>query len=236
MTLSRPDVGLAIPYWGHEIHREFSHNFVRETMNNLYPFSVFYDAEVPEDKRTRGAARNYFMDLALDDCLDVMVICDADTYCQSDALLEAIEFCDMFGGLNYPFNRFRALNQSTTAAVLGGRIGKYAPDVDMGLEMACAGSLGGVMVMQPQQWRDAGWMPELHGWGFEDVIFAVQARTLLPQENTWHNGTITHMYHPTECHVGSESYNENISVCKQYEAADRNPEAIRELLSTRNGC
>lgn len=234
MTISRPDVGLAIPYWGHELHRELSRNFIKQTMSELYPWAIFYDAEVPEDKRTRGGARNYFMDLALEDCLDVMVVCDADTYCTADGLQKAIEFCDEFGGLHLPFDRFRALNQRSTADVLSGRVSKFAKDDELELEMACLGSFGGVIAMSPQDWNAAGRMPELEGWGFEDVIFAVQARTLLPRDNEWHPGTITHMYHPTECNVGSESYNANISVCREYEAADRDPEAIRSLLSTRN--
>lgn len=225
-------VALGIPYWGDEYYRSRNYDWLLPYMKALYPWDTVItgDLDYKGVSRNRGAYRNAIMEEAHDIGMDVVVLCDADTFPEREALFVAIETTFYQGGLNFAYDRFRALNEAGTNMLLKGHTLEAATQH---LESECMGSLGGVMVIRPDNWFAAGCSPELDGWGFEDVIFAVQARTLLPADNRWHTGWITHLYHPSEVDMTSESYKRNIAVCKQYEAANGNPYEIRKLLRER---
>lgn len=219
-------VGLGIPFWGNDPLRLKNHEWVVSYMLHAYPFDKMIG--MTEGCTTRGGARNRLMD-QLADC-DVVVLCDADTVPEVSGLKAAIMAAYVHGGLQFAYDRFRALNgRGTDLLMAGNPTAAYEH-----LASVAEGGLGGVMAIRPDQWWKAGGSPELEGWGFEDVIFAVQARTLLTTDNAWSPGWITHLWHPTECSVGSEQYNKNIAVCKKYEAASWDKPAIKELLRERN--
>lgn len=213
-------VALGIPYWGDDPVRESNFDFVLDYVSGLYPFDFVYHAA---GKETRGSARNRVVEIATG--YDVVVLCDADTFPEKETLTEAIEAAYTVGGLHFAFDRFRGLNQDGTRALKMGMTGWEGL-----LDMECLGSMGGVIVMRPDQWWEAGGSPEMTGWGFEDVMFAVQARTLL-RGNAWHPGFIYHLYHGSECRVGSPSYVRNIEVCKTVEALDGDAEGIRRFIT-----
>lgn len=213
-------VALGFPYWGDDPVRESNFLHVLDRVSGLYPFDFVYNIG---GNWTRGSARNRIVDVAKD--YDVVVICDADTFPEPEPLRVAIEAAYSLGGLHFPFNQFRGLNHDGTVALKTGLTGW-----DRLLDMECLGSMGGVIVIRPDQWWEAGGSPEMDGWGFEDVMFAVQARTLL-RVNTWHPGWITHLWHGTECVVGSEAYLRNIKVCKEVEALDGDESGIRRYIA-----
>lgn len=222
-------VVLTIPYWGSDPLREKNFEWVYQHVSGMYGWHNIgagtFDCPLP----TRGGVRNTAVRWAEIQGADVVVLCDADTFPERIALRKAIEAAAV-GGLQFAYNRYRALNQRGTDLLMGGNPIEACAQ----LESQAEGGLGGVMAIRPDEWWKAGGSPELEGWGFEDVIFAVQARTLLSTDCAWTDGWITHLYHPTECSVGSEDYNRNIAVCKRYEAADGNPEEIRKLILERN--
>lgn len=220
-------VGLGIPMWGDDPDRLRNFEYVFDHMAKMYPWQNVI-AGSPDYKQNRGAARNHLM-RRMEDC-DVVVLCDADTYPTLNGLMEAMMGARAKGGLHFAYDRFRAITRYGTELLLSGRV--QHPGHDLPLESECLGSLGGVMAMTPTDWWNAGGSPELKGWGFEDVIFAVQARTLI-RDNEWHTGTITHLWHPSSVFIGSDQYNKNIAECKRYEAASGDPAAIRALIRER---
>jgi hypothetical protein len=46
----------------------------------------------------------------------------------------------------------------------------------------------------------------------------------------WHPGGITHLWHPSEVSIGSESYCRNLAICQKFEAVDRDPDAVKALM------
>lgn len=223
---------LGIPFWGDNPHRLRSFGFVSEMMQKMWQWNSA-TIGVPGIKpsyHTRGGSRNYIVREAMAAGADVVVLCDADTYPEQGALLQSIREAYVDGGLHFSFDRFRAFNERGTDLLLGGNpTGAYAE-----LESECLGSLGGCMAIRPDEWARAGWSPELEGWGFEDVIFAVQARTLLDHDNKWHPGQISHLWHPTTWKFGTPEYAHNIGVCKRFEAASWDKPAIRALIEEYN--
>lgn len=220
-------VALAIPFWGHDEHRQRNYEYVLTTVGPMYPWDVIFVGANPGSPN-RGAARNHLVKMAED--FDVVVLCDADTLPEEETLAAAITAAGG-GGLHFAFNRFRALHPAGTSILLDGHDMRQATPW---LDSECLGSLGGVMCIRPDEWWKAGGSPEMEGWGFEDVIFAVQARTLLDQDNRWHPGWITHLWHPSEVAIGSPQYNQNLALCKEYEAASGDVVGIRRLLDRRS--
>lgn len=198
-------VGLGVPYWGDDPLRFLHLQTVSDILGDMFPWDSFaFSYKATE----RGAARNELVSQAIRLGLDVIVLCDADTYPEGYALRQAIGAAYEHGGLHFPYDNWRLVDGHGDVRAAG------------------PGSLGGCMVIRPDDWMAAGGSPELDGWGFEDVMFAVQARTFL-RPNTWYPGLLTCLWHPTECAVGSYQYNLNILECKSVEALDQNQQGLR---------
>lgn len=225
-----PKVALGIPWYDNgDPDRQQAYNFIQTYVPTLYPFSHLLVAGGDTKRLSRGAARNEVVLQAAIRGVDAVVVCDADTFPEEQSLRAAIDGClNGERGLHFAFDRYRALSQRGTAGVLS----STEPDVaaKLGeLDAECLGSLGGVMVVKPGDWFAAGGSPELDGWGFEDIIFAVCMRTLVGP-TLWYPGWITHLWHPNACRVGSTQYNINIGICKQFEAAQGDENEIRHLI------
>lgn len=221
-------VSLGMPFWGNDQTRLRNFSYVLPVMQSLYEW---HDVQTltPIGVETRGGARNYLVSSLSDGGADVVVLCDADTFVEPGALTAAIGLASA-GGLHFPYDGYRYLTDWSTVRLM---MKDYSEIADLPMNMIGPGSLGGCMVIRPDQWWEAGGSPEFEGWGFEDVVFAIQARSLLRSPTTWTPGWLTHLYHPDECHVGSPSYERNIAVCRAFEAADGDPEAIRRLIAER---
>lgn len=214
-------VALGIPFWGEDPYRLRNMDYIWKKMEDMFSWSSMAHSM---ESTNRGAARNELVAQAVRLESDVVVLCDADTFPEEYALRQAIGAAYEQGGLHFAFNHFQQLTEEGTNEILAG--GSTWP---FKLAAQGPGSLGGCMAIRPADWVAAGGSPELVDWGFEDVIFAVQARTFL-RENTWHPGTITCLWHPNECHVGSESYERNIAVCKEVEAFSGDDIWLREYI------
>jgi glycosyltransferase involved in cell wall biosynthesis len=212
-------VALGIPFWGNDPDRLKAYSYVVDRLLKAYPFDEFYN--LPPGLHGRGASRNWIA-RAASGC-DVVVLCDADTIPEPDALRSAIYGAMTHGGQHFAYDSYQYLSKYGTELWYTGH------DHREHLDMEGPGSYGGVFAMRPEEYWFAGGMPELEGWGFEDIIFAIQTRTFL-RDAKWHPGSITHLWHPSAVSVGSEQYNRNIAVCKRFESADRDRDQLATLI------
>lgn len=215
-------VAFAVPYWGNDPVRDRNHEAVIDTMTCRYPFDMFVGT--PQGVYNRGMARNALVDQVTGKA-DVIVLCDSDIIGEKIPLQQAIEAAYRDGGLHFPYNAYKYLTEESTEFYLDGWTAEH-----LNCDMEGPGSYGGIMVIRPDEWWKAGGSPELNGWGFEDIIFAIQARTLLDNDLQWYEGDILHLWHPSEVSVGSPSYNSNISLCKKFELYDGDREGIQTLI------
>lgn len=216
-------VALGIPFWGEDPHRLRNMDYIWKKMETIFPWNGM---ALSTKSTNRGAARNELVKQAFRLKADVIVLCDADTFPEEYALRQAIGSAYEQGGLHFAYDNFQQLTEEGTREICAGgaswsvRVAARGP-----------GSLGGCMAIRPSDWKAAGGSPELDGWGFEDVMFAVQARTFL-RDNTWHPGIITCLWHPNECDPSSAQYENNISVCRSVEALSGKPEELRNYMES----
>ena len=215
-------VALGIPFWGDEPARTRAYWATYGVITKLFPFDEVI--QLPPGLSGRGASRNYIAQEAHQRGCDVVVICDADTIPEPKGLRDAIYGAHTLGGQHFPYESFRYLSEYGTALWYDNRQEAFDH-----CDMEGPGSYGGVFAMRPEEYWAAGGFPQLEGWGFEDIIFVVQTRTLI-RDAVWHPGSITHLWHPSAVSVGSESYCRNLAICQKFEAVDRNPEALKALM------
>lgn len=217
-------VGLGIPFWGNNLDRVRNHSYVKKHMTRLYPWDVIL--ELPAAATwNRGKARNTLVQRALDFDVDVLVLCDSDTFIGKGALDEAIEMA-AFGDMVFAFDEYRGLTDAGTEFFL--KTGGYQ-HTSYHIHHAYKGSFGGVFAFRPELWKLIGGSPEMEGWGFEDIITVVNYRTLSGFETKWIPGILTHLYHDRDWAPFDIDYTRNIAVCRAFEAEQYNPDGVRRL-------
>lgn len=220
-------VAVVIPWRPGTSERNAHHEYVRAHLRQLLPDAIHLDVDSGHTPFSRAGSRNEGVRLAQIAGADVVVICDADTLPESEPLHAAIETATD-GRLHLPYTWYRGLSQRGTIDYLAGTAAAGCP-VDLEHEWAT----GGVLVIQPASWWAMGGMDErMIGWGFEDAAARICADALLGP-TIRHNGTITHLWHPSEVGHGSPQHVANGQLCQRYVDATGNADAVRALLAER---
>ncbi|MEU0937602.1 galactosyltransferase-related protein [Embleya sp. NPDC005971] len=203
-----------------------NHGHVRAYLRDHLPHATHLDADSGHEPFSRAGSRNLGIRVAADHGADIVVLCDADTLPDPDALHAAIEGA-ADGRLHLPYTWYRGLSEDGTAAYLSG-----APLADCATELTMTGSTGGVLVARPDAWALAGGMDErFTGWGCEDTAFLAAADTLLGH-SVRHPAQIVHLWHP-KADGPSAGRDANYALLGRYRAAEGDPPAMRALIDER---
>ncbi|MEV0830878.1 MULTISPECIES: hypothetical protein [Streptosporangiaceae] len=221
-------VAVVIPWRGGQPDRERHHETVRAHLRELLPDAWHIDADSGHTPFSRAGSRNHGVRLAQDVGADVVVLCDADTLPEAEPLYAAIESAHD-GLLHLPYTHFRGLSPQGTDAYLAG-----TPAHLCVTELETDWSTGGVLVAQPAAWWRAGGMDErFSSWGFEDSSLRIAADAILGP-SVKHEGTIAHLWHPSDIDMSSPAYQANAALAARYVAAEGNPEQVRPIVAEHN--
>lgn len=203
-------VALAIPYSSVEPSRVQAYLKMTEVMRDIYPwdsvntFGVGFDGEF-----RRGASRNRAMHKLWGRGFDVVVLCDADSYPERDALTEAIEDAYEDERIHFPHDRVQPIGKR------GEFLRTYGP------------SAGGCWVSCPEAWFDVGGMEERGGWSVDDRTFLEQIEALR-RGPVYHKGKLTCLWHAvTERKVPPEDK----ALIQEYLNLHRSAQAMRVYLA-----
>lgn len=220
-------VAVVVPWRPGTPERIAHHDHVSARLTALLPEAVHLDVDSCHAPFSRAGSRNEGVRLAEAAGARVVVLCDADTLPEAEPLHAAIAAAHD-GRLHLPYTWYRGLSQDGTRAYLAG-----APAEDCPTDWAHEWATGGVLVITPQVWWQAGGMDEgFTGWGFEDTAFRTAADALLGP-TVKHDGTITHLWHPPESGLGSPLHVAGGQRMERYVDATGNPDAIRQLIADR---
>ena len=161
---------------------------------------------------------------ALDDPDQVVVINDADTIPQLDALLEAIDHASVSGLVHLPYTAYRWLGATGTAQYVDG-----VPAEDCDFELV-SGACSGIYVTTRASWVSHGGQDErFRGWGFEDAAWHLAHIALLGESPRRHEGSVFALHHQPELREGPQ-YDANATLMQRYRDAAGSPEAMRQLV------
>lgn len=166
---------------------------------------------------------------------NIIVVCDADTFCSDRFLLEAIRQVKQSNTWAFPYTRYYNLTKEKTESVLlGPSNADFVDDVkpeelEFDLE-----SVGGMQVFN----RDAllevgGWDENFNGWGYEDNSFALAAETILGPASRA-EGFVCHLWHPApeESRFGQPAIEENRSRYMRYKSYRGDVDGMKRLRIT----
>lgn len=163
---------------------------------------------------------------------DVVVINDADTIPERDALLRAIEGAAQTRAVHLPYTEYRWFGAAGSAEYADG----IAPE-DCSFELV-HGACSGVYVATAETWRAHGGQDErFRGWGFEDAAWHIAHTTMLGTPPIRVAGRVYALHHVAAARSG-EQYEANAALMQRYRDSADDREALGQLLadsvSTRN--
>lgn len=212
---------IVIPYRGGQNDRERAFRHTRQHLASCLPEASIETADSGHEKFNRAASRNRGVREAES---RVVVVCDADTLPEAQALSEAVDSAED-GRLHLPHTYFLSLSPEHTDAIIDRNIGLRA----MKPEFVVNTAVGGCLVMTREAYLSVQQDEEFRTWGGEDVAFKFACDTLLG-ETVRHSGKMFGLWHPSEMKQDSLEYKQNMTRQNMYRSARGNREQMRNLI------
>ncbi|MET0990096.1 MAG: hypothetical protein ABWY54_05575 [Glaciihabitans sp.] len=154
----------------------------------------------------------------------VVVINDADTLPELEALESAIAAARTSGLVQLPYTEYHWLGAAGTAQYAAGTA---LADCDFEL---VRGACSGIYVTTPATWWAHGGQDEIfRGWGFEDAAWYLAHSALLGTAPQRHTGRVFALHHEAQPRTGVQ-YEANAARMESYRTAAGDPDAMRRLV------
>jgi hypothetical protein len=156
---------------------------------------------------------------------EVIVINDADTLPEPEALREAVAAAPGSGRVHLPYDSYHWLGAEGSSEFASGT----AP-ADCSYVLV-NGACSGVYVTTRRTWEAHGGQDErFRGWGFEDAAWYLAHETLRGAPPQRHHGRVYALHHVGEQRAGAQ-YDRNAALMERYRAAAGDPAAMSRLVA-----
>lgn len=196
--------------------------FVTRWYAENLPEATVRTIDTDDDVFVLAACRNLAVATASPD--EAIVVNDADTIPEPDALRAAVAAARTSGRVHLPYTEYHWLGADGTAQLRAG-----TPPDDCAFELVI-GACSGVYVTTPRTWAAHGGQDErFRGWGFEDAAWYRAHETLIGRPPVRHKGNVYAMHHLAEVRAG-ERYDANAALMQRYLDAAGDPAAMAQLV------
>lgn len=155
---------------------------------------------------------------------EVVVVNDADTIPEVDALRAAVEAARTSGRVHLPYTEYHWLGREGTAQLRAG-----TPPRDCEFDLVI-GACSGVYATTPRTWAAHGGQDErFRGWGFEDAAWYLAYETLFGAPPVRHDGNVYALHHQAEVRAGVQ-YDANAALMERYRAAAGDAVSMAQLV------
>lgn len=187
-----------------------------------FPDLPLSTVDTGDDPFVLAACRNIAMSQADDD--EVVVIGDADTIPEPEALRAAIHAARTSDRVQLPYTEYRWLGRTGSAQYAEGR------DLEDCDHDHVVGACSGVYVATPRTWaRHGGQDERFRGWGFEDAAWYLAHETLVGAPPQRHEGRVYALHHVGETRAGLQ-YEANAAHMERYRSAAGDAPAMAQLV------
>lgn len=208
--------------WRPAPSRVSAFEFVTDWYARHVPEATVRSIDTDDDVFVLAACRNRAVASVPAD--EVVVIGDADTFPEVEALRAAVAAARTSGRVHLPYTEYHWLGREGTAQLRGG-----TPPEDCTYELV-NGACSGVYVTTPRTWAAHGGQDErFRGWGFEDAAWYLAHETLFGVPPVRHDGRVYALHHQAEVRAGAR-YDANAALMERYRAAAGDPEAMAQLV------
>ena len=217
-----PQLSVIVP-WRASPSRQSAFAAVCRWYAEQLPDAELLPVDSTDDVFNLSQARNTGL-AAVRDPHGVVVINDADTLPERDALLAAIAAAADSNLVHLPYTEYRWLGAAGSAQFAAGM-----PLRECDFELV-RGACSGVYVTTPATWWLHGGQDErFRGWGFEDAAWYVAHETLLGEPPTRHPGRVYALHHAPERRDGPQ-YDANAALMDRYRSAANDATAMRQVV------
>ena len=221
-----------IPYRPSHRLRAKTFDWITRRYKKLLPEAELCVADSNDEEFSRSQARNNAFSLAT---TDILLVADADTVPERDAILRGIELLDQQVPWVVPYDTYFNLGVEKTQEIL-----KHGPHLDIEFKNEdcehIVMSTAGMLLMRRSAWETVGGYDERFiGWGYEDNSFQLALDVLVGRHVRVHEGRGIHMWHPAPETVrfAQPMIDYNRRLYEQYVKASRNPERMKRLVDER---
>ena len=156
---------------------------------------------------------------------EVIVINDADTLPEPDALREAVAAAPGSGRVHLPYTSYHWLGAEGSAEFAAGTPPEHCTHVLVN------GACSGVYVTTRRTWDAHGGQDErFRGWGFEDAAWYLAHETLLGAPPQRHQGRVYALHHQGEPRAGAQ-YDRNAALMQRYRDTAGDRERMSRLVA-----
>ena len=202
---------------GREKSFELAQKYNAETFSDF----KFYFSDSVGEKFNVSEARNRGCIQAIEDGYNLLVVLDADTVFERDAVVDALKVVTESGGVCYPYTLSIETNQQLSERIDSGEL--TLEDLSWHMD-ATEMHVGSGWVMSSETfWEMNGWDENFKGWGWEDAAFQLAYETKFDRIMSRSEGTCYRFWHPVR---DTYSFGENLY---RYES-EYTEENISQLL------
>lgn len=199
-----------------------AYEFVTDWYARNVPEATVRSIDTDDDVFVLAACRNRA--IASVDPDEVVVLNDADTFPEVDALRSAVAAARTSGRVHLPYTEYHWLGAEGTAQL---RAGTPASECVFDLVI---GACSGVYATTPRTWAAHGGQDErFRGWGFEDAAWYLAYETLIGAPPVRHAGNVYALHHVAEVREG-KGYDANAAHMERYRAAAGDVAAMAQLV------
>jgi hypothetical protein len=209
--------------WRPTEDRKPAFNYVKNWYQKNLPEATIIEVDSGSEIFSRSGSRNSAVREARKLNADVVIVNDADTFPEIDALQEAIFDCLNDNLVHLPYTEYRSLQASGSEQLLNGALpGTCDHSV---VYFACSG----IYVLKPEVWwKHYGQDERFASWGYEDSAWLVAHKTLLGSEPIRHEGRAFAITHNTD-EQQNDFIEANAALCYKYLKNDGNMSGMRKL-------
>lgn len=158
---------------------------------------------------------------------DIIIVADADVWCSSGAIREAVDNVATGSPWAIPHGKVHRLSRDATEAFLAGQ-SSHAERLDEPPYWGIAG--GGLVVVKRDVAIDVPMDQRFHGWGGEDHSWGYALRTIYGKPFRG-DAALIHFWHPKPVRVSRKvGSHQSEALRKRYRDARQNAETMRELV------
>lgn len=226
-------VSIIIPYRPLSAARARNFEFVKNYYTKLLPDAELVVADDPDRtlfRFNRGRALNAGVKRSVG---EVLVFADTDYLIEPLTMLNSMRLLEPGVGMVVPYTSVYFLTEDSTHAVCAGLVDPF------NAQLSCIDSFdslatGGFNILTRETFLRVGGFDERHlGWGYEDASFAGTVQTLVgPIE--WAPSKALHLNHEINQNSGTEEREASLALCKRYEQAWGNADAMESLVRERS--
>lgn len=221
---SNINIGIVIPWRSKPDRLKGFHAVVKWYEDNL-PEAKIILSDAKGNPFSLSGSRNDGVAKAEELGMDVVIINDADTFPEKDALMEAIFDCLNDGLVHLPYNKYKSLQIDGSKQFFRGLPLSQCEYFEI------PGACSGVYVCAPRTWwSHCGQDERFRGWGFEDAAWWSAHKTILGEEPIRHEGSVYALTHKSEVKEGPQ-YEINAALCYKYLQAESDIEVMKSLAS-----